>query len=230
MNATRRRALVVSGLMLGTAALAHVATPRIHLADRIGKPNLEVLFPPQFGDWRIDTSMPIILPSPDVQAKLDAIYNQVLARTYVNRRGQRIMLSVAYGGDQSDGTRAHRPEVCYPVQGFQVIYNRVDQIPLDATSLPVRRLMARLGGRMEPISYWIVVGGEAVTSGGQQKIVELRYGLRGLIPDGMLVRISNIEPDMQRGFRLHDEFIADLRRAMDGNQQARVFGGRPIEA
>jgi len=230
MNPTRRRAFVVTGLMLGTAALAHVATPRIHLADRIGKPDLETLFPPRFGDWEVDTSMPIILPSPDVQAKLDAIYNQVLARTYVNRRGQRIMLSVAYGGDQSDGTRAHRPEVCYPVQGFQVGYNTVEEIAVGSTQLRLRRLMARLGGRMEPISYWIVVGGEAVTSAREQKLVELRYGLRGVIPDGMLVRVSNIEPDMRRGFQLHDEFIADLRGAMNASQQARVFGGQPLAA
>ena len=63
-------------------------------------PNLETMFPKAFGDWRVDTSMPVILPSPDVQALLDKIYNQVLSRSYVNAKGERIMLSVAYGGDR----------------------------------------------------------------------------------------------------------------------------------
>ena len=30
--------------------------------------------------------MPVVLPAPDVQANLNKVYNQVLARTYVNRR------------------------------------------------------------------------------------------------------------------------------------------------
>ena len=109
MNPARRKAIVLALGMGAAAALAHVGVPRHKIADQ-WETDLETMFPAAFGDWEVDRSLPVILPAPDVQAKLDAIYNQVLARTYVNRKtGQRVMLSVAYGGDQSDGCDAHLP-------------------------------------------------------------------------------------------------------------------------
>lgn len=224
MKGLRRRAFVVLGAMAATAGLANLAKPTRHLADRLGRPDLESLFPKEFGEWRLDTDMPVILPAPDVQAKLSAIYNQVLSRTYVNLSGQRIMLSVAYGGDQSDGTRAHRPEVCYPVQGFEITFSRRTTLQLGGTSLPVRILMSRMGARHEPITYWLVVGGEAVTSGSEQKLVELRYGLHGEIPDGMLVRVSSIDADMASGHRLQAAFVAAMAAAMTPHARWRTMG------
>ena len=121
MNPNRRRAVVVAGLMAASFAGAAAWRPTKRLADTRPKVVLETLFPKGFGEWRVDDRMPVQLISPDTQAMLDKIYNQTLSRTYINPRGDRIMLSVAYGGDQSDGTRAHRPEVCYPAQGFQIL-------------------------------------------------------------------------------------------------------------
>jgi EpsI family protein len=224
MTGSRRKAFAVLFAMVLAAALAQAGKPTLHLADRIGKPDLERLFPSSFADWRIDTSLPVVLPAPDVQAKLDAIYNQVLTRTYINDRGERVMLSVAYGGDQSDGTRAHRPEVCYPAQGFQIVYNAADQIDIGGRPMPVRRLMSRLATRHEPITYWMVVGGKVITSSTQQKLVELRYGLRGVIPDGMLIRVSSIDTDMKRGHALQTAFVRSMAGAMSGEDRARVFG------
>jgi EpsI family protein len=224
MTAVRWRALLVALLMLAGAAAAVVGRPTRHMADQVGMPNLETLFPKAFGTWQLDTSMPVILPSPDVQALLDKIYNQVLSRTYINAEGQRIMLSVAYGGDQSDGTSAHRPEVCYPAQGFAITANRLAKMPLGQGQLPVRQLMSKLGPRNEPITYWVVVGGEVVTTGIDQKLAQLRYGVRGIVADGMLVRVSSIDQDMARGHALQSRFIIDLADQMAPAAAARVFG------
>lgn len=227
MNAprsNRRTALAAAALMLGGAGLALAMKPTRHMADEVGKPDLESLFPKAFADWRIDANVPVILPSPDVQALLDKIYNQVLARTYVNGQGQRIMLSVAYGGDQSDGTSAHRPEVCYPAQGFAITANRTATLALPGGPLPVRQLMSKLGQRSEPITYWVVVGGEIVTTGIGQKLAQMRYGLRGVIADGMLVRASSIDADMAMGHQLQARFIAELAGQMEPAMAMRVFG------
>jgi EpsI family protein len=220
----RWKSLFVALLMVAAGAMAHIARPTIKIADSGPKVDLEALFPRTFGDWRVDDRMPVILPSPDLQAKLDAIYNQVLSRTYVNGRGERVMLSVAYGGDQSDGTSAHRPEVCYPAQGFQVVANQSGRIDLDGHRIPVRRLVTRLGARVEPLTYWIVVGDEVVTSGTQQKLAQLRYGMRGLIPDGMLVRISSIGGDEGQAYALQSKFLNDMVRAIEPEQRGRVVG------
>lgn len=225
MQPQRRRALIAAALMLGGAGAAVWARPTRHLADEIGMPDLETLFSTEFGDWRVDTSIPVILPSPDVQALLNKIYNQVLARTYVNvRTGERVMLSVAYGGDQSDGTSAHRPEVCYPAQGFAIRANQSGTLQVGAHEIAVRRLMSSLGQRHEPITYWVVVGGAVVTTGIGQKLAQMRYGLRGIIADGMLVRLSNIDPNMARGHALHETFSGDLYAAVSEAARLRIFG------
>jgi len=135
------------------------------------------------------------------------------------------MLSVAYGGDQSDGTSAHRPEVCYPAQGFAISTNDASTLTLEeGKRIPVRRLMSRLGGRAEPITYWIVVGGEVVTTGVGQKLAQMRYGLRGVIADGMLVRISSIGTAPEVAYTEHEKFAQALQRTMGSSARARVFG------
>lgn len=224
MTTLRWRAILVALLMVTAAAMAHIARPTIRIADGGPKMDLESLFPKSFGDWRIDERMPVILPPPDLQAKLDAIYNQVLSRTYINSKGERVMLSVAYGGDQSDGTSAHRPEVCYPAQGFQVLGNESGHFDFEGSRIPVRRLVTRLGPRIEPVTYWIVVGDKVVTSGTQQKLAQLRYGVRGLIPDGMLVRISSIGSDQQEAFALQSRFLSDILHAIAPDRRGRVMG------
>lgn len=215
---------VVAALMVGVAVFAQLAKPTEHLSDRIGKPDLENLFPASFSGWTIDPFSTVIQPSPDVQEKLASIYNDVLSRTYVNADGERVMLSVAYGGDQSNGTRAHRPEVCYPAQGFQITYSAEGAISLAGQQVPVRYLMSKLGSRNEPITYWVVVGGQVATSHLDQRMAELRYSLRGVIADGMLVRVSNISANMTSGHALQQRFLTDLANAQSPAARARVFG------
>ena len=110
------KALIMALLMIAVSAAVPYWQPSKHLTDLRPKIDLEALFPRQFGDWKVDNAIPVQMVAPDVQALLNELYNQVLERTYVNSQGARIMLSVAYGGDQSDATRAHWPEVCYPAR------------------------------------------------------------------------------------------------------------------
>jgi EpsI family protein len=220
-------ALLAAALMLGGAALAHMGRPTVFMADRMGQPDLETLFPKQFAGWRVDVSIPPVLPAPDVQQRLDLLYNQVVSRTYVNALGQHIMLSVAYGGDQSDATRAHRPEICYPVQGFEISANTTAVRQVGGGALNVRLLMSHKGARREPITYWVVVGEKIALSGLEQKLAQMRYGLKGLIADGMLVRISSIDDDMAHAHGLQAAFIAELAEAIPAAARPRVFGELP---
>lgn len=225
MRTNRRKAALALLLMGGAAALAEVARPSIKLADTLPPLDLEGAFPAAFGDWLVDPSQPVILPAPDVQAKLNAIYNKVLSRTYVNRRtGARIMLSVAYGGDQSDGMNVHLPEVCYPAQGFAVRSRRLDRLQAGTREIPVVRLVTRLGPRTEPVTYWITVGNAVVPTRTDQKLAQIRYGLEGVIPDGMLVRVSSIDSDERRAFETHGIFVTALVLALPEPVSPRIVG------
>jgi EpsI family protein len=230
MTAARLRALLVCAAMVATAALAHWATPTTHMSDVLGKPDLEKIFPAEFPGWRTDVRAAMILPSPQTQALLNSIYNQTLTRTYINAAGERIMLSVAYGGDQSDATRAHLPEVCYPAQGFQITSNTRSQIVLADRAVSTRLLMSSLGLRNEPITYWLVVGDRVTVSRTDQKLAQFRLGLRGLIPDGMLVRVSSIDEDMARGYQVQARFLAQLAEAIPETARDRVFGTQHVVA
>jgi len=225
MSAQRVRALITLVLMVAAFAGAQAWRPTVRLADTRPKVNLETMFPTELGDWRLDERMPVQLVSPDTQALLDELYNQTLSRTYFNRAsGERIMLSVAYGGDQSDATRAHRPEVCYPAQGFQILEQRKHDIRLNGRHLPVRQLVSKLGARIEPITYWVMVGDRVATSGTEQKLAQLTYSTQGLVPDGMLVRASSIEPDAEKAYAVHQSFLAALESAIPPEQRDYVFG------
>ena len=225
MNPGRRSALGFAAAMAIIAVGSRQLIPKSPLSAQRPPVKLDVMFPPRFASWRVDDSLPVILPAPDVQARLDQLYSQVLARTYINGNGARVMLSVAYGQNQSDTTQVHRPEVCYPAQGFQMLGTQDTQLALDATrQLPVRRVQTRMGGRVEPVTYWIVVGDFAAVNRTQQKLAQLKYVVKGLIADGMLVRVSSIDSDTARSFSVQDEFIRQIRQAMAPAVADRVFG------
>lgn len=227
IRSRRWQALMVALLMVAGSAVATWRRPTVYLADQIGQPNLQTLFPSAFGHWNVSAGQTPILPAPDVQAVLDAIYNQVLARTYVNADGEAIMLTIAYGGDQSDGMSAHRPEACYPAQGFAVTANQVGTLRIGPRDIPVRRLMTQRDWRYEPVTYWVAVGHEVVTTGVGQKLAQMRYGLRGVIADGMLVRVSSIDADAAHAHAIQAEFLDELARALDARSLDRVFGAVP---
>jgi EpsI family protein len=224
MKANQLKAIVAFLLMLSAFVGAQAWRPTSRLADTRAKVELDSLFPKAFDDWQLDEHMPVQLISPDAQAVLNKIYNQTLSRTYINGKGERVMLSVAYGGDQSDATRAHRPEVCYPAQGFEVVYSYDTALNIDAQWLRVRELVTKHNARTEPITYWITVGEHATISGTEQKLAQLTYSTRGLIPDGMLVRVSNISNDIPGSYKIHLEFIEKMARHIPVDQRSIVFG------
>jgi EpsI family protein len=224
MTPLLRTGLIVAALMFAASAAAVALRPTHKLADAGPKVDLEAMIPRQFADWRIDDRVVPVLPSPDVQEKLDKIYNQTLARTYINSQGQRIMLSIAYGGDQSDAMQIHLPEVCYSAQGFQVNKTGLSRIATNYGELPVKRLVATLSNRIEPITYWITVGDEVVNAGHMRKLAQLKYGITGSVPDGILVRASSVDRDERNAYELQASFLSEMLTAMPPSDRARVAG------
>lgn len=211
-------------LMVSSGALTMALTPTIKIADQQEKINLEIMIPDKFGEWQIDKSILPLQVDAETRASLDKIYNQTLARTYVNSLGEHIMLSIAYGGDQSDSLAVHKPEVCYYVQGFEIIKTLSDELLTQYGKLPIKRLLAVKGNRNEPITYWVTIGNKAVLPGFNQKLQQLRYGLTGSVPDGMLVRVSSISLDEDRAYQLQAIFIQDLLSTIGTKERVRLIG------
>ncbi len=219
-----RRAALAGLAMVGTAGLSNALVPRRRMADSRPPFKLDEAVPKQFAGWVLDPRGGGVVVNPQTEALLKRLYTETLERTYARGPGERVMLSIAYGADQSDASlQMHYPEVCYPAQGFQMISERTDRLDVAQASIPVKRLVTQYGQiRHEPVTYWTVVGDHLSLGVLDKRLIEIRHGLRGEIVDGILVRISSVGTDDQRAFSLQDQFARDLIAALSPSARQRL--------
>jgi EpsI family protein len=216
---------VVSLGILASMPLAMALTPRMKVADEGPKVNLETLVPKRFGDWSMDTSLVPLQPDPGRTELINKIYNQTLTRTYVDAKGRRIMLSIAYGGDQRESMQVHKPEVCYPAQGFKVVKQSEGRLDTGAGTIPVNRLVAVQGPRVEPITYWMTIGDKvAQINSAARKLEQIKLGLTGRIPDGLLFRVSSITVDEAGAYQAQTDFVQALSQSLSEEARLRLMG------
>ena len=226
---SNRMAFLIAALMFAASIGAVVARPDTKAASLEPAILLEAMIPKQFGDWREEPQQIVQIISPQDQAWLDKLYAQVLTRTYVNAYGYRIMLSVAYGSDQRDSLQAHDPEVCYVAHGFALHRSETTQLATLYGKISVRRLFTSKGPREEPVTYWFKFGDKALfgdkpAKGFQKRLIELRYKFTGRIPDGLLFRVSSIDPDQARAYQTQDQFINQLLNTVSSAERQRLAG------
>ena len=224
MNRRLLASLVLGVAMAGTSALTGALTPKQKVAAVQERFDLDAMIPKRFGNWTVDNTVVPLTPDETQKELIATLYDQTLARTYVNDAGQHVMLSIAYGGDQSKQLQLHLPEVCYVAQGFDMVQDHKAELATHFGSVPVKRLVARQNARNEPITYWVTVGDKAVMSGLGQKYQRFLYGLTGKIPDGMLVRVSTIEADDGNAYRVQDRFVNQMLDAMSPRDRLRLLG------
>ena len=213
-------------LMLAAAAGAWLATPRLQAMQ--GAPSLDATVPKAFGDWRaIQDSTPQVDVSQGVETVQEQPYDQTVMRTYVNSHGQQIMLALAWGERQRQDVKVHRPEVCYPAQGFNVRkLGPGPAIPTPARAAPVPTteiLTEARGGGYEAVRYWIRIGEQYGGDGMAARWYILNEGFRGRIPDGVLVRASQRLPQPgaeAQSQALMASFLSELVAAVPASTRA----------
>jgi EpsI family protein len=219
-----RRAALAAALMAGAAWTGNAFVPRRRMADRRGGFKLAEAVPERFAGWQQDPNAVGVVANPQTEALLQRLYTETLERTYVRGPGERIMLSIAYGADQTDNSvQLHYPEVCYPAQGFEVLSSRRGQIVAAQGVIPVRRLETVFANqRFEPVTYWTVVGDRLSLGGVDRRLAEIRHGLRGEVVDGMLVRVSSINRRSDQAFELQELFVKDLLTNLSSQARQRL--------
>lgn len=231
MRANRVQVFLASIAILGAAVLAKVLEPRELMARSSASLNLEQVIPRQFGSWKVVPEIsPVIPADPEGYIEPDPnsarIYSQEVGRGYTDGHGHIVMLMVAYGPVQNFRLKAHRPEFCYTAQGFRVSEKTGAELTYRAGARPIRmtRLTAEREARFEPISYWMRVGNDISNGVIDRQLIRLKYGLRGIIPDGALIRVSTIGLPKDASFNLQNQFILDLLAAIPPNER-RFFTG-----
>ena len=203
---------VLTGLaLIGAAGVAHLRQPQPS-TKKLDKGGLDALVPKQLGPWKFETTSGLVLPPPDMTA--DGLYDEVLTRVYSRADGQVVMFLVAYSSVQDGLLQLHRPEVCYPVGGYKL--SKTDIEPLhfgNGDSVPARMFTASSPVRVEQVLYWTRLGSALPTSWAEQRWAVVVENLKGIIPDGALVRMSCIENDADRAFATLREFASDLAAA-----------------
>lgn len=216
--------LVLGMLMVSSGVLTKVMTPAVIFAGQQDKINLETMIPREFDRWKIDHSSAALMVNPDDQGLLNKIYNQTLSRTYINDQGERVMLSIAYGSDQSTDLHVHRPEICYAAGGFDIGRMSKTFVVTTIGRIPVMHLVAKQGARNEPITYWIRIGDSLTRGWVEQKLTAIGYGLTGKVPDGLLFRVSTISNDEQDSYRIQQSFLTAILQAVQSEDRHWLVG------
>lgn len=216
-------ALTLATLMCAASVAGFAGRPSAKAADRGNAISLQSAVPTSFGEWtELPTQVQVV--NPQTQQLLDSIYSQTLTRTYVDKQGYRVMLSLAYGDDQREGLQAHRPEICYPAQGFKLGKVEDGALSTPLGPIEVRRIATSLGARNEPVTYWVTVGDQIIRNRLDKRLAEIRLGLTGQIPDGLLFRVSSIDVSDSRGYAMQQKFVGDLMTAVPASTRKQLSG------
>jgi EpsI family protein len=188
-----RRELLIGGAMLATASAATVLVPRSIVAP-LQPGELERIIPRDFGGWRFVTSSGLVLPPQDeTEART---YDQVLTRVYSDGQGPPVMLLIAYGGGQSGLFVIHRPEACYPAQGYRLRDKAEIQFPIGPASAVTGTFWSAVSDvRSEQLLYWTRIGDDFPQSWAAEQVTLVRNNLSLVLPDGVLVRMSMVTID-----------------------------------
>ncbi|MGC4062634.1 MAG: EpsI family protein [Aquabacterium sp.] len=217
-------ALVAATLMAVASWFGAWAQPTKKMADMYPRQSLGNLFADQIGEWSMDkTTLNVPLP-PDVAAQVKEIYTEVADRSYVTKDGRRMMVTVAYGRDQSDGFKVHRPEVCYAAQGFTVGDALDAKLDLGGRQIDVKHVDTHKESRAEPVTYWMVIGDNVVNTPSKHKLFQMKYAFDGLIADGLLVRVSSLSNDPAQAYAEQAAFVRDWMAHVPASQRTRLFG------
>jgi EpsI family protein len=216
---------VLMAVMLLTALAAWALKPTKLLADALTPLKLSEIVPKQFGEWReLQISQGQIV-DPSQQTLINKIYSETLSRMYVNDAGYVIMLSIAYGRDQRESLSLHQPEVCYPAQGFTLLGKQFGTLETSDRRMAITRIDTQLNRRREPVTYWTMIGENVYRGSINKRLQEFEYGFKNLIADGMLVRMSSIDDDIQHAYAVQESFAKAMVAGLPSAYVKRFAGG-----
>lgn len=217
-----RRAMIIGGAMLVTAATAAARVPRPN-RPAIDQKVFSALFPDRAGDWTFESVSGVLLPPSD--ALSDRLYDSIVTRSYADSSGHSVMLLVAYNNRQDGMLQIHRPEFCYPAGGYRLSPTEPVELGLGrGRTIPANAFSASSVSRDEQVVYWTRLGESFPRRWAEQRWDVIRANLAAIIPDGMLARASVVGADMESSLPLIRNFVGALRSASPPHLVRLLFG------
>lgn len=214
-----------AALFTTTYVAAIAAKPRALWADVIKGPSYDSIIPAKFGNWVLLPQQTASIVNPVQEQELMKLYSETVSKTYLYKpTGQVLMLSLAYGRNQSTDVQIHTPEQCYPSQGFRVEKRYDYEIPTQFGPIKAVRMETSMGLRKEPLTFFLRVGDSVARGSKERNLARLKMALHGYLIDGLLFRVSEITDDSEASFKLQDKFVQDLLNAVPPEARSRLIG------
>lgn len=206
-----RRSVIVGATMAATAGAAYAMRPRaaaIATAPKLGR-----LIPHTIGPWKFLSSDGLVVAraEEDEEGPADG-YDQLVTRVYSAEGRPTIMLLLAYGAAQGGGLQLHRPETCYPGQGFGLHdFSDIDlRFSGSGADVRCRRFTATRDERSERLIYWTRIATSFPRNTLEEYRAILSSAIAGSVADGLLVRLSTLDTDIAQA----DAALQDFARVM----------------
>ena len=217
-----RRHFVVGALLTGASIASYAALPKVRY-PRIDNRVFESWIPERVGPWTLQAVSGIVLPPPD--ALRDRLYDNLVTRVYGIPGEPQIMMLIAYNNRQDGVLQLHRPEICYVAGGFKLSPLQPVKLTLpNGRDIPANLFTAEGGERTEQVLYWTRLGASFPRSWLEQRLSVVAANLDGEIPDGVLMRVSLIDPNRGQALEILRTFLTtffsftppQLRRVLIG--------------
>lgn len=186
-----RRDLLLGGV-LGLAGLAEIGLRPVSTAPRLSAVWVDAAVPHRIGPWQVAARDGVVTaPADELAARL---YDQVLTRIYrapsQTTDAPDIALLVASGRGQDLDVQLHRPDACYPAQGYALSDERPVPLVFAGVPLTAATVRAQRDDDLQQVLWWTRIGTAFPADAATQNRTIVRANLAGRAPDAVLVRLS----------------------------------------
>ena len=130
-----RRQLLIGGALALASGVAIARQPRPY-SPRIPPERFNKWVPSKVGSWSSSGSGGVVLPAPDSLS--DRLYDNLATGTYWSPTQPSVMMLIAYNNQQDGVVQVHRPEICYPVGGYQLSETRGLTLEASGRDIPAK--------------------------------------------------------------------------------------------
>jgi len=216
-----RRDAIVGGMLAAITGASLALRPR-RMAEPLTQDGLRHLVPERIGEYRFLTTAGLVLPPDDETSR--TLYDDVLTRVYVAPDLPPVMALFAYGSVQNLNLELHRPEKCYPEQGFAISSQTRLAMDFGPVRVQASQITAKRNDYTEEVLYWTRIGNFFPEDRIAQSLYITKQNFSGWMPDGLLVRLSVAGLDPQAARRQMFRFSAALAAQVPDAGRRIMFG------
>lgn len=217
-----RRDVVIAGLLTAIGA-ASVGLKPVSAAPVLTPGRIDHAVPSIVGPWRVAATDGLVTaPSDELSAKL---YDQILTRIYRAPGLPDVALLIAYGRGQDADVQLHRPDACYPAQGYVLSAEQALPIGFGSRRVPAQIVTATRDALVSQVLFWTRIGDQLPVDAVAERRLIVHENLLGRMPDASLVRMSIDTDNRSAAIATFAQFIRLLAERLPADGRSLLVDG-----